>query len=274
MIHRFNHLVEILNSKKPCSIIRMGNVEATAILQKKGIYSQMFSNAGFFGTLEQFKKWRSDYTKALINADCNLRVITCSSFYVTDDVLTQLNIFCPTLVYIEDLNFWIGLINGLNTSKIGFVSYFKKDMDKQLKKIDKVHSKSQLSTDSSQWKIIKSENTIKGNEPLDKDFDQVYQDLLQRCLNEDRDIYFISCGCYGLLLCNDLKKNGKQAIYVGGLLQLLFGIMGKRWIDRPIICQHINKHWIYPTEKPINSNNVEGWCYGSTNSNTPLQDVS
>lgn len=274
MIHRFNHLIELLNSKTPLSVVRMGNVEATALLQKEDIFSQMKTNAGFFGNKEEFKKWKSDYTKALMNADCNLKVISCSSFFVTDDIQTQLNLFIPTLPYIEDLGFWISLINNLKTSKIGFVSYFKKDIEKQLLKINAIHTKNVLSSDFDQWRIIKSENTIEGNEPKDKTFFEVYDDLLQRCLDEDRDIYFISCGCYGLLLCNDLKKKGKQAIYIGGFLQLLFGIMGKRWIDKPIITKHINKNWIYPTEKPNNSQQVEGWCYGSNNDKTPIQELS
>jgi hypothetical protein len=273
MIHRFTHLIELLNTNKPCSIVRIGNVEATALLQKEGIYSQMKTNAGFFGEKEDFKKWKSEYTKAIMNADCNLKVITCSSFFVTDDIQTQLNIFLPTLPYMEDVGFWITLINNLKTSKIGFVSYFKKDMEKQLNKINAIHQKCILSTNFDEWRIIKSENTIEGNEPYDKTFFEVYDDLLQRCLAEDRDIYFISCGCYGLLLCNDLKKKGKQAIYVGGILQLIFGIMGKRWLDRPVITQHINKNWIYPSIIPVNGKNVEGWCYGSINDKTPMEDL-
>ena len=215
MIHRFTHLIELLNSNKPCSIIRMGNVEATALLQKNGIYSQMKTNAGFYGNEEEFKKWRTEYTKALMNADCNLKVVSCSSFFVTDDIQTQLNVFLPTLPYMEDIGFWITLINNLKTSKIGFVSYFEKDMKKQLKKMKSIHTKCVLSSDLDQWRIIKSENTIEGNEPKDKSFFEVYEDLLQRTIEEDRDIYLISCGCYGLMLCNDLKKKGKQAIYVG-----------------------------------------------------------
>jgi len=274
MINRFTHLVQLLNTNKPCAVVRMGNVEATALLKKQGIYSQMYSNAGFFGNEAEFKQWKSKYVKAILNADLNLKVITCPSFYVCDDVLTQLNIFLPTLTYMEDLNFWIGLINGLNTSKIGVVSYFKDDMEKQLKKLDQVHNKSRLSSNFNEWRIIKSENTIEGNTPTDKSFDEVFEDLVERCLNEDRDVYLISCGCYGLPLCNELKKKGKKALYVGGLLQLLFGIMGKRWLDRPVITQHINKHWIYPTEKPLNGEAVEGWCYGSTDTKTPLQDLN
>mgnify|MGYP003649293400 CR=1 FL=1 len=49
MINNFNELKLLLNQSKPFSIIRFGNVEMSAILQDKGIYNQMYSNAGFYG---------------------------------------------------------------------------------------------------------------------------------------------------------------------------------------------------------------------------------
>ena len=47
----------------------------------------------------------------------------------------------------------------------------------------------------------------------------------------DYEVCLIGCGAYGLPLAAHVKKQGKKAIHIGGALQLLFGIMGKRWID-------------------------------------------
>lgn len=261
MINRFSNLICELNDNKPLSIVRLGNVEATQMLKDK-LHIQIETNAGFFGDLNELKKWKKKIMMALLNAHCNLRVITCNSFFVCDDVLTKLNIFIPTLPYIEDISFWITLLNNIKTNKIGFVSYFTKDMERQRCKLQFIHKKQPIKVSTKGWKFIKSENTIKGNEPEDRSWEEVYDDLLKRTLEAKCDVYFLSCGCYGVPLCEDLRKNGKKAVYVGGFLQLLFGIKGKRWADREMITQHYNNNWIFPTEKPKNSEQVEGWCYG------------
>jgi hypothetical protein len=46
----------------------------------------------------------------------------------------------------------------------------------------------------------------------------------------DFDIALIGCGGYGVPLAGFIyNKLKKQAIQIGGGLQLLFGVMGKRW---------------------------------------------
>ena len=267
MIHRFSNLIDALNLDIPLSVVRMGNVEATQmLLQSDKIYSQMNTNAGFFGTLKELKEWRKSMFLALVNADLNLRVVSCPSFFVTDDVLNKLQLFVPTLPYVEDIEFWKSLIINLNTNNLCFVSYFAEEMNQRKSLIkNKIFTDKKTEwhdTDPTLWKFVFSENTIKGNEPKDKTFTEVYQDLLKRSLAADAKIYFIACGCYGIALCDDLKKAGKKAIYVGGFLQLLFGLKGNRWKDRQLVTQYYNKHWKYPSKKPKNAEQVEGWCYG------------
>ena len=45
----------------------------------------------------------------------------------------------------------------------------------------------------------------------------------------DYDICLLGCGAYGLPLAAHVKRAGKQALHIGGGIQLLFGIKGKRW---------------------------------------------
>ena len=94
----------------------------------------------------------------------------------------------------------------------------------------------------------------------------------------DFDICLLGCGAYGLPLGAFIKAIGKQAVHVGGGLQLFFGIKGNRWesetykgywhylpnvdIDinyRPLF----NKHWVRASkeETPSSANNVENACY-------------
>jgi len=261
-INKLSDIIKYVNSPQPLSIVRMGNVEAQQMLSED-IYSKIKTNAGFFG--DDIKKWKAMFLKSLINADLNLRVYTCPSFVVCDQVISKLNIFIPTLPYIEKVEFWFSLINAIQSDKIGFVSYFKKDIERQVSKLKWIYphkkDKAHCRKNTSQWRFIYSENTIAGNEPKDKTWFDVLDDLVARCLSQDCDIYFISCGCYGLILCDRLKEAGKKAIYIGGLLQLLFGLKGKRWDERDEIKQYYNKYWIYPQTKPEGWDSIEGGCY-------------
>jgi hypothetical protein len=70
------------------------------------------------------------------------------------------------------------------------------------------------------------------------------------------------------MVCNYIyERHGKSAIYVGGVLQMYFGILGERWIrERPDIIKMFvdgNDAWTRPSEleKPKNYINVEGACY-------------
>lgn len=84
----------------------------------------------------------------------------------------------------------------------------------------------------------------------------------------DYDICLIGCGAYGFPLAAHAKRKGKQAIHLGGSLQLLFGIKGKRW-ENPqynLIYNYselMNEYWIKPNnkEKPNNAIQVENGCY-------------
>ena len=81
------------------------------------------------------------------------------------------------------------------------------------------------------------------------------------------DIALLGCGGYGLPLCEFIKsKMNKSAIYIGGGLQLLFGVMGKRWESYPFwhkIIRENNTKFIRPSNNEILKNNhlVEEGCY-------------
>jgi len=91
---------------------------------------------------------------------------------------------------------------------------------------------------------------------------------------EDYDIALIGCGAYGFPLAAHVKRLGKQAVHMGGALQLLFGIKGNRWEDpmygvrewglqKGLYTKMFNEFWLKPGEstQPANAQQVEGACY-------------
>jgi hypothetical protein len=80
----------------------------------------------------------------------------------------------------------------------------------------------------------------------------------------DFDIALLGCGAYGIPLVGHIyEKLNKSAIYIGGALQLLFGIRGKRWDNYDVTARMINEYWIRPSseETPAAAHTIEGGCY-------------
>jgi hypothetical protein len=89
------------------------------------------------------------------------------------------------------------------------------------------------------------------------------ESLQARVLDRSFDVALIGCGAYGLPLAAAIKRAGRQAIHLGGALQLLFGIRGRRWDDDPAIRSMVNRHWVRPTaeETPASAESIERGCY-------------
>lgn len=77
------------------------------------------------------------------------------------------------------------------------------------------------------------------------------------------DVALLGCGSYGLPLADRVRSRGSPAVLVGGGLQLLFGIKGRRWTDRPDFVERINGNWVWPRndETPPGARAVEGGAY-------------
>ena len=80
----------------------------------------------------------------------------------------------------------------------------------------------------------------------------------------DFDIALLGCGAYGMNLGAYIKRNlGKSALHLGGMLQLLFGIKGKRWESVPLYNTLYTDAWTRPLphEIPSANNRIENGCY-------------
>ena len=77
------------------------------------------------------------------------------------------------------------------------------------------------------------------------------------------DIAFLGCGGYGIPLCNYIKTNlNRSAIYMGGNIQTLFGVIGKRWMtDKGRIFMLFRERVKNSKSKVIRPNNEENIRY-------------
>jgi len=109
--------------------------------------------------------------------------------------------------------------------------------------------------------VIKSVNTVGGKNDEFETWFEALAYLESQIKEIDFDVAILGCGAYGMPLCAYIKSLNKQSIYIGGYVQLLFAIRGKRWDDQGY--DYSANFWVYPFEedKPKNYKKVEGGCY-------------
>ena len=70
-----------------------------------------------------------------------------------------------------------------------------------------------------------------------------------------------------MLLGAQIRLSGRSAIYLGGALQVWFGVMGGRFFANPALAAEYkaNRNWTRPSnmsmEKPFYSRKIEGGAY-------------
>ncbi len=63
------------------------------------------------------------------------------------------------------------------------------------------------------------------------------------------EVVIIGAGAYGLPLASMAKAHGATAVMLGGATQLLFGIIGSRWLNDPQYRALFNEYWRRPSEE-------------------------
>lgn len=98
-----------------------------------------------------------------------------------------------------------------------------------------------------------------------KDWFEAYEFMCEQISKIDFDIAIVGCAAYGLPLGGFIKKElNKSVVHLGGATQLLFGIKGKRWDERPFFRDQLyNSHWTRAKENETvgNYKMLEGGAY-------------
>jgi len=111
---------------------------------------------------------------------------------------------------------------------------------------------------------VKAPQTMCGQTVGFSDWGGALSDLQQRVAREQFDVALVGCGAYGLPLAAYIKMRlRKPAIHLGGATQLLFGVSGARWRERPEFASVINEFWRPPleSERPAGWETIEKGCY-------------
>lgn len=147
--------------------------------------------------------------------------------------------------------------------RILIVHPFIKTIEKQIEHLHKIFPDREWFEECT-FTFIKPPMTLAGNHE-GKDWQEHYNTFLEILgTQSDFDIALVAAGGYGMLIADFIFTELKKSVmYIGGALQLFFGIIGKRWFDNNEILEMMNDNWIRPDneDKPANFVKVEKGCY-------------
>ena len=278
-----NRLIyEKLVSNNPCMIGRIGSTEMLALTNYIGIKRnnifQYFTGASFpFWWLNSTKKQMENWSGFYPATDENLIKFSELMFNDMEQVdilgswLTNEKYFKKSLsnakqVVLEDLepfftdNPWTKALEG---KKVLVIHPFNELIEKQYKKRNELFKNNLLP--EFELVTIKAIQSLGGNNSEFMDWFQALDFMKSEIDKVDFDICIVGAGAYGFPLAAHVKRIGKKSIHLGGVTQILFGIIGKRWeIFRVWSYPNMfNDAWVRPGEllKPKNADHVEDSCY-------------
>jgi hypothetical protein len=162
--------------------------------------------------------------------------------------------------YVEDSISWMA---SLQNKKILIIHPFINTFKKQLSQFNELFPNHTWFKNCT-FQFVKPPVTLAGNHG-NRDWREHYNEFIEKVRGvEDFDVAFIAAGGYGMLISDMIYQElHRSVIYIGGALQLFFGVIGKRWFHNKEILKLVNDDWIRPMaeDKPDNFIRVEKGCY-------------
>ena len=276
-----------LISYEPCMIARFGSTEMTCLCNYIGIKYQKNRVFDYIkgvtkpwwweqSIINQMQQWSGFFPVSVdkIEQFCDLMIQDIPEVNILGSWLPDELLFQQELVNCQKINFellnpyfsetpWTKALAG---KKVLVVHPFARTIEKQYKKRELLFKDDLLP--QFELKTIQAVQSIAGNPTEFSDWFEALDFMKTEIDKQDYDICLIGCGAYGFPLAAHVKRMGKKGFQLGGSLQLLFGISGKRWENTSYnskynYAQLINEYWVKPNEEdtPAGANKVEGACY-------------
>ncbi|MEM9219322.1 MAG: hypothetical protein AAGD25_33935 [Cyanobacteria bacterium P01_F01_bin.150] len=150
----------------------------------------------------------------------------------------------------------------LRDKKVLVVNPFARSIESQYRKRDLLFNDKNILPEF-KLKTFKTYTSLDGKPDKFSDWFEALDFMCDRISEIDFDIALVTCASYGLPISSFIKSIGKKAINMGGSLQILFGIKGKRWDKIPFFQNLYNDYWVRPStdETPELYKKFEGGCY-------------
>lgn len=155
---------------------------------------------------------------------------------------------------------WMSALKG---KKILIIHPFSKTFSNKITNIKNIFPNQSWFEDC-KIQFVEPPLTLAGNHQ-NTDWQEHFEIFIKKIEIElDFEIALVAAGGYGMLISDYIfKEMHKSVMYIGGALQLFFGVIGKRWFDNKEILKLVNDDWSRPNknDKPNNFIKVEKGCY-------------
>lgn len=290
-----NLVYDRLVSNSPCMIARFGSTELTCLANYLGIHHHKRRIKQYIkGTgapwwwdnkiIAQMQEWSGFFPAHVdkIEEFCQLMLkdtpeVDILGSWLPEERFVENELKDATkirLMYLDPYWSKVPWTKALKGQRVLVVHPFAESIRKQYSKRELLFSNPDILPEFKSLTIIKAVQSLGKGDDRFNDWFEALNHMKQQISACDFDVCLIGCGAYGFPLAAHVKRMGKKAVHIGGSLQLLFGIRGKRWevydphYEQPgnvFIHYHglPNEHWIRPgeEEKPANHQNVENSCY-------------
>lgn len=274
-------IINIINLNKPFIIARFGLGPETTLCYNYNVNKKINNNnlnnvlriCGIYcknNDITVFEKYFEELNNAIENSDIlacfnNSNIESIQNVYSKMYNLTKIHSRSLEPFYVMQDNEipWTHYLFG---KKVLVVNPFTDSMKKQLDNNFQIFKDKKIFLDGQEFIFYKSFQTH-GNHYIHNNWLETFTIMCNDIEKLEFDIALLGCGGYGLPLCNFIKtKMNKSSIYIGGGLQLLFGVMGHRWINRDDwkkIIKENNSNFVFPSEneKLDNKNTIENSAY-------------
>lgn len=261
---------ELIDKNTPFFAGRLGMTETRMMRDLVFNYKDKYANSldqlcrwsGFFpNDVSLLDRYKEIEIEALGNVDFLLRLRGRGENYLIKKYCKKDIVFANALGGWGTDYPWTRALKG---KKVLVIHPFADTITKQYEKRDKLFPSNPEILPEFELRTIKAVQTIAGQS--DDRFASWFEALdymKEQIDNIDFDIALIGCGAYGFPLGSYCKRIGKQAVHIGGDLQMLFGILGSRWEEYDITKKLVNEFWVRPSgeETPKSADVVEGACY-------------
>lgn len=286
-------IYNLLSSGEPCMIARYGSTELSAIANYMGIkegrdvigYIKGESSPWWWNAsiMQQMQQWSgffpptadnlTKFSELMLRDSSEVDILGCWNIgeHILKDRLSQ-----ASTVHLRLLEpFWTEQpwSRYLEDKRVVVVHPFAQTIMRQYNNRENIFDNKSVLPEFASLRVVKAVQSL-GGECDFEDWFEALDWMKSEIFREDFDICLLACGAYGFPLAAYVKSQGKQAIHLGGALQLLFGIRGKRWEDpnygvkvwgvpMGAYSSLINENWVRPNEAevPKNAQQIEGACY-------------
>jgi hypothetical protein len=280
-------IYDALIADEPCMIARFGSTELTCLTNYIGVTQQKNRFTEYIKgesepwwwepkIINQMQQWSGFFPARAdkIEQFCELMIQDIPGTDILGSWLPDERLFAQVLQYCKKVNFellnpyfsktpWTKALAG---KKVLVVHPFARTIEQQYKKRELLFKDDLLP--QFELMTVQAVQSIAGNPTEFADWFAALGAMKAQIDKHDYDICLIGCGAYGFPLAAHVKRMGKKGLQLGGSLQLLFGISGKRWANPNYNSQYnfaelMNEHWVTPAdaEKPTGAAQVENECY-------------